>query len=340
MPAASASGGEHDLWRYGLAGRGGGAAGTELSYKGAVFAKSNGMRKLVPWYRRRSRLTREKPVAICEDTPSRCESVKALRLRRAPALAAAATLAEYYSMSSICEGLSSCEACASQTPPPGVDFGIRCAWCPQLQACRVYRRHSFDFPCADAIRKGGGFPGGNFCSNALMRSATLQSKPPKPIWGPAMTHAPESRAPVSIVIPSFARPSNIPFALAWLLQLEPLRRTGSEVLVSHGSAHSLQAMQRIDANYTRLCATAPPPGCASASAPRMVRHLDSIALNSEVYAAQRYVAGANATSSVLVHMDDDIVPSEAMLQVHAAAARTPAGATAAGGIAASRAKYQ
>ena len=223
-----------------------------------------------------------------------------------------------------CESFKTCATCAHQEPPAGIDFGIRCVWCPGQQRCRNYTRHTFSFPCKDALRKASGFPGGDQCDHPLPTPKALGR--PRQEWGAAFEYEPKAKeAPVSIIIPSFARPSNLPFALAWLLQLEPLRRPGSEVLVSHGSATSFAAVPTIDSELARLCALGPKPGCARAAASTLdneppaalafpVRHLDSTRLNAEVFAAQRYFAAANASNDVLLHLDDDLVPTEPMLQ--------------------------
>ena len=75
--------------------------------------------------------------------------------------------------------------------------------------------------------------------------------------------------PVSVVIPSYARAHNLPTGLCSLLKYGPLRRAGSEVVVAHGSARSLNASASIDAAVDR-CAG------AGASSSRL-RHLDLVA---------------------------------------------------------------
>ena len=44
------------------------------------------------------------------------------------------------------------------------DDGIRCVWCGALGACRDFIKASQAFPCSDAIRAGGGYPGGAKCA--------------------------------------------------------------------------------------------------------------------------------------------------------------------------------
>ena len=64
-----------------------------------------------------------------------------------------------------CDELPDCAACVGQDPlPPPFDAGARCVWCPSLRACRTYQKRSRgSWPCRDAIRAGGGYPGGNTC---------------------------------------------------------------------------------------------------------------------------------------------------------------------------------
>eukprot|EP00966_Prymnesium_polylepis_P334707 7390076-Prymnesium_polylepis.2 len=71
------------------------------------------------------------------------------------------------SKSMACAMHDSCGACVAARHPPGVDTGVRCVWCPALAACREYIKHSFDFPCEDAVRGGGGYPGGSECGRRV-----------------------------------------------------------------------------------------------------------------------------------------------------------------------------
>ncbi|KAL1530731.1 hypothetical protein AB1Y20_001630 [Prymnesium parvum] len=209
-----------------------------------------------------------------------------------------------------CHLLLSCERCIQQ-PPALVDVGTRCVWCPSLGGCAEYVKHTFDFPCADAIRAGGGYPGGAQCPsqtavNPLPFTRGNASKPT-----PRFSYTPQTSEPVTIVIASFGRPSNLPTAAAYLLQLEPLRRPRSELLISHGSRRSLASAAACDATAASICAAAPAPGCAVGK----LRHVDATALNRRYFAAQRFFsARRNGSNAVLLHVDDDLVPTEAMLQ--------------------------
>jgi hypothetical protein len=134
-------------------------------------------------------------------------------------------------MSSGCARRTSCESCIQQQPSAGVDFGIRCVWCESEAACREYNKFTHRFPCADALRGGGGYPGGASCAAAARVSvgASRPSLPPQPSYSP-FAYRPRTKQPVSVAIPSFTRPGNLHHQLVWLLQLEPLHRRGSEVL--------------------------------------------------------------------------------------------------------------
>ena len=172
-----------------------------------------------------------------------------------------------------CARQTSCESCIQQQPSAGVDFGIRCVWCESENACREYNKFTHRFPCADALRGGGGYPGGASCAVAARVSvgASQPSLPPQPSYSP-FAYRPRTKQPVSVVIPSFTRPGNLHHQLVWLLQLEPLHRSGSEVLISHGSARSWNERDAIDHAAAAGCA-APQIRCAAAP----VRHMDSAA---------------------------------------------------------------
>lgn len=205
-----------------------------------------------------------------------------------------------------CANLSSCASCTAVVPPPGVDFGVRCVWCPTLAGCRPYFKHSFNFPCADATRSGGGFPGGTCSRPARVPAASgLAAAPPRE---PPFEHAPLTSEPVSVVIASFGRPSNLPHQLLWLLQLEPMFRAGSEVIVSHGSSASLASRDAVDEALATGCRAG--AGCARAP----IVHRNATRENAEVFSAQRFFAAAGASCRVLVHLDDDLVPGGPMLQ--------------------------
>ena len=81
---------------------------------------------------------------------------------RADALPAAGSLPRATDVAA-CEQAQSCLPCVRIKPrkPPN-DSGVRCVWCGTSDACRGYIKGTH-FPCADAIRGGGGYPGGKHC---------------------------------------------------------------------------------------------------------------------------------------------------------------------------------
>ena len=160
---------------------------------------------------------------------------------------------------------------------------------------------------------------------------------------------------VSVVIPSFARMHNLPRLLAALLQLPALRRPSSEVIIAHGSRVSLAAVPDFEGQALALAR-----GNVTAEVMRdRLAHFDLVALNDEMYVAERFVAGARARNDVrrpratrgracpprrapapptsirlqipppsrlqvVIHLDDDLLPSAALIDALAtAAARAP-----------------
>ena len=107
---------------------------------------------------------------------------------------------------------------------------------------------------------------------------------------------------MSVIVPSFARMAYLSWSLSNLLRLEPLKRARSEILVAHGSNASLAFSRGPN------CQQWP---CKSAQ----VRHIDVVALDaSGIRVASRYFAAGTARNEVLLHVDDDLVPTEWMLQ--------------------------
>ena len=209
-----------------------------------------------------------------------------------------------------CAALATCADCIRQFPPPGVDTGLRCVWCDSSTSCREYNKFSLSLPCADALRGGGGYPGGPSCEHAGRTKIDPGRQPAAALPHPPFVHQPRSAQPVSVVVPSFARPNNLHHQLIWLLQLEPLHRSGSEVLISHGSRSSWEQRSVVDGAIADGCAGLEGRGCAASP----VRHLDSAALNDEYFTAHRFFAARASRNEVLLHMDDDLVVGEAMLQ--------------------------
>ena len=226
-----------------------------------------------------------------------------------------------------CAAFTSCGTCTAPMGS-GVDSGVRCVWCPSLDVCKPYQRYSFDFPCVDALRPGGGYPGGDSCDNIdntmrkeqILYAAKSLAKVrvntrDKLDWKyPPYEHTPtHTQVAVSVVIPSFGRPTNVPHALVHLLGLEPMRRTGSEIIISHGSERSFKLASAIDANATALLRQLPGGGEALTERGK-IRHVDATEWNKKYYVAQRFVATAGLVrNDVVVHVDDDLIPTEQML---------------------------
>ena len=123
---------------------------------------------------------------------------------------------------------------------------------------------------------------------------------------------------VSVVIPSFSRPDNIPQMLSSLLQASCMQHERSEVLIVHGSWASMEKKDFIGRETTALC--------AGRCDDRKVRHLDLIRLNDKYFVAERFVAAAEHThNEVIVHIDDDVRPSNELLDTMAMQVMTEPG---------------
>ena len=135
---------------------------------------------------------------------------------------------------------------------------------------------------------------------------------------------------VSVVIPSFSRPDNIPQMLSSLLLATCMQHDRSEVLVVHGSQQSLERAAYIGRETKKLC--------AGRCDDKKLRHLDLVRLNDKYFVAERFVAAAEHTKNearvlppphsrlhhhlprltpthlatqVIVHIDDDVRPTAA-----------------------------
>ena len=84
------------------------------------------------------------------------------------------------------------------------------------------------------------------------------------------------------------------------------------MVISHGSQRSLQQHMRTNELLAAGCAALPQERpCARAG----IKHVDAISMNELVGAAQRFfTAVKNTTNDVVVHLDDDLVPTESLLQ--------------------------
>jgi hypothetical protein len=98
------------------------------------------------------------PAAIQEHAEPHDHEVIAIQAHAEPA-----DLVAVDSANCAASGSHSCSAClrirARKQP---IDSGVRCVWCSSMAGCRGYVKGT-QWPCSDAIRSGGGYPGGSRC---------------------------------------------------------------------------------------------------------------------------------------------------------------------------------
>ena len=127
---------------------------------------------------------------------------------------------------------------------------------------------------------------------------------------------------VSVVIPSFDRMQTLHLVLVAILRSESFEEgSTSEILIAHASNESLSARVQIQ----RATAEA----CGSCDLSR-IRHLDFVELNAVIGCTVRYFAATHARTPIIIHLDDDIVVSSALLTAMARAVTTSSGAPLAG----------
>ena len=91
-----------------------------------------------------------------------------------PAVAAAEPTSEIAPNNPVVTDIATCEAASSGCLPcvrikprkPPDDSGVRCVWCGAMSACKGFVKGT-EFPCTDAIRGGGGYPGGSHCPGGI-----------------------------------------------------------------------------------------------------------------------------------------------------------------------------
>ena len=130
-------------------------------------------------------------------------------------------------------------------------------------------------------------------------------------------------SPVSIVIPHMGgrRHNNLGHLIAFLLSQRFMRHPSSEIVINHGCNLSWSERGMLDGLSRRLLTTGPGRGAqkpfaqmkqtaASAAAAARIRgavtHM--FGPRTELFAASRYFAAAEARNEVLVSMDDDVMP--------------------------------
>ena len=102
---------------------------------------------------------------------------------------------------------------------------------------------------------------------------------------------------VSVVIPSFSRPENIPQMLSSLLLATCMQHDRSEVLIVHGSQQSLERAAYIGRETKKLC--------AGRCDDKKLRHLDLVRLN------DKYFVGRHASCRRRAHEERGARPAAA-----------------------------
>ena len=112
------------------------------------------------------------------------------------------------------------------------------------------------------------------------------------------------KAGVSIVIPSFSRFKLLARLVARCFAL-PSVAAGreSEILIAHASNASLAAIASVSAQLSV---------CSNCDVSK-IQHLNFVAENAQIGCAIRYLAAARARNSIVIHIDDDLLPSPDLL---------------------------
>ena len=127
---------------------------------------------------------------------------------------------------------------------------------------------------------------------------------------------------VSVVIPSFGRMQTLHHVLVAVLRSESFEEgSNSEILITHASNASLSARLQIQ----RATALA----CGSCDLSR-IRHLNFVELNAVIGCTVRYFAATHARTPIIIHLDDDIIVTSALLTAMARAVATSSGVPLAG----------
>jgi len=120
-----------------------------------------------------------------------------------------------------------------------------------------------------------------------------------------MRSACADNTPLSVVVPSASRASTLHLLLAALLKLDMLRHHASEIIVSHANAESLAESPHMASRVAEACNE-----CSAAK----IVHVNATSSNSRVGCAHRYLVGTQARNDVLLHLDDDLVPNNAVMR--------------------------
>lgn len=120
----------------------------------------------------------------------------------------------------------------------------------------------------------------------------------------------EGLGPVSIIIPSFSRMDTLPSILAQILTPETMSHLNSEIVLAHVSQESwdLRAAMHTDANRIIVSQYG-----GSSYLVTKINHVNYVEDNSKWGCASRYVAALEAQNDVLIHLDDDLLPTDEAL---------------------------
>jgi len=107
---------------------------------------------------------------------------------------------------------------------------------------------------------------------------------------------------VSIVIPSMNRQRLLPALLVGILKSTDF--TSLEIIIAHASEESLAAEAWISKQVASRCIQ-----CDM----RNISHIDMVELNSHIGCTMRHFAALQARNAIVVHLDDDLIPSTGLL---------------------------
>ena len=99
-----------------------------------------------------------------------------------------------------------------------------------------------------------------------------------------LSNTPSSYIPVTVVIPSFNRPHNFDISLPYLCAMKSV----NEIIISHGQPSSYKIAPKFQH-------------------PK-IKHLKNY--NNEYGATQRFFAALKAQNNIIIYLDDDMIPSE------------------------------
>ena len=109
---------------------------------------------------------------------------------------------------------------------------------------------------------------------------------------------------VSVIVPSASRAAFLHLLLIALLKLKVLRQPHSEIIVSHATTESLAERPQLVARVRK--------GCSECNVSK-ISQVDSVVSNEALGCAHRYAVGMRAVNHVLIHLDDDLIPMDAIM---------------------------